>query len=164
MFVSHEHICRLLHLRSASSRWLLWLVLATRIFTTRVWSIVVFSAVFSTYSCLVRSGCRTSDRKNYVAHALHAEHRTRPWCCLCVFSLCHASRVCVHLPVLAPLFVASFPFIFYNFFYLFSFRGRTFLLAWSTPFIVQSFRPAVAQLFRLRWDIGTHPVDTPSFC
>ncbi len=64
-------------------------------------------------------------------------------------SLCHASRVCVHLPVLAPLFVASFPF---NFFFLILFLFplqrpcRTFPLARSTPFVIRSFQSAVVKV------------------
>ncbi len=56
VFISHEHICRILHLRSASSSWLFSLVLASQAFITPVQSIAVFSTVFSTSTAVYDSG------------------------------------------------------------------------------------------------------------
>ncbi len=80
-----------------------------------------FSAVFSTYSHLVRSGCRTSNRENHVTHAVRAQHCAHPWHCFCMFSSCHASHVCVHHPVLAPYLSRVFFLFFYYFFIFFPF-------------------------------------------
>ncbi len=57
LFVSYEHICRLLHLRSVSSSWLFWLVLAGRIFITPVRSIAVFRRYSVRIPAFYRAGC-----------------------------------------------------------------------------------------------------------
>ncbi len=57
MFVSHEHICRLLHLRSASSSWLFWLVLASRIIITPMRSIAVFRQYSVRIPAFYGAGC-----------------------------------------------------------------------------------------------------------
>ncbi len=52
LFVSHEHICRLLHLWSASSSWLLWLVLAGRAFIAPVLSrVILLQSSTVVYAC-----------------------------------------------------------------------------------------------------------------
>ncbi len=103
MFVTHEHICRLLHLRSASSNWLSWLVLAGRILLLRCSQLrflVHYSAPWRPFSVRFT----LSSNFSCLDRILHADRAFRRVCALTVPHL-----VCVCVCVF--LFFSSLPFV-----------------------------------------------------